>query len=71
MNGILQSYITLFPGCTYEFNQDDSSNSGHPLRFATQADAANSSEYTTGVTTSGTPGWYLQYISNVVDLATD
>ena len=56
MNGILQSYITLFPGCTYEFNQDDSSNSGHPLRFATQADAAGSSEYTTGVTTTGTPG---------------
>tara|TARA_R100000951_G_scaffold102637_1_gene94835 strand:+ start:8 stop:1231 length:1224 start_codon:yes stop_codon:yes gene_type:complete len=56
MDGILQTYITLFPGCTYEFNQDDSTNSGHPLRFATQADAANSSEYTTGVTSSGTPG---------------
>ena len=56
MDGILQSYITLFPGCTYEFNQDDSSNSGHPLRFATAADAAGSTEYTTGVTTSGTPG---------------
>ena len=56
MDGILIPYITLFPGCTYEFNQDDSSNATHPLRFATQADAANSSEYTTGVTTSGTPG---------------
>ena len=56
LDGILIPYITLFPGCTYEFNQDDSSNSGHPLRFATQVDAANSSEYTTGVTTSGTPG---------------
>jgi len=56
MDGILQTYVTLFPGCTYEFNQDDGTNSGHPLRFATQVDAANSSEYTTGVTTSGTPG---------------
>ena len=56
IDGILQSYLTLFPGCTYEFNQDDSTNGGHPLRFATQVDAANSSEYTTGVTTSGTPG---------------
>ena len=56
IDGNSQQYITLFPGCTYEFNQDDGTNSGHPLRFATQADAANSSEYTTGVTTSGTPG---------------
>ena len=56
IDGILQPYITLFPGCTYEWNQDDSSNATHPLRFATQVDAANSSEYTTGVTTSGTPG---------------
>jgi len=56
IDGILQSYITLFPGCTYEWNQDDSTNGGHPLRFATEPNAANSSEYTTGVTTSGTPG---------------
>ena len=56
MDGILQTYVTLFPGCTYEFNQDDSTNATHPLRFATQVDAANSSEYTTGVTTTGTPG---------------
>ncbi len=56
MDGILQTYVTLFPGCTYEFNQDDSSNATHPLRFATEVDAANSSEYTTGVTTTGTPG---------------
>ena len=34
----------------------DSSNSTHVLRFATAADAAGSTEYTTGVTSSGTPG---------------
>jgi len=57
-DGILVPYITLNPGCTYEFNQDDSSNSGHPLRFSTTSDGSHGggSEYTTGVTTSGTPG---------------
>ena len=58
MDGILQTYVTLFPGCTYEFNQDDSSNGGHPLRFSETSDGTHNSgsEYTTGVTTSGTPG---------------
>ncbi len=56
IDGVLSQRVMLFPGCTYEFNQDDSSNSSHPLRFATAADAAGSTEYTTGVTTSGTPG---------------
>ena len=58
IDGILQTYITLFPGCTYEWNQDDSSNSGHPLRFSETPDGTHNSgsEYTTGVTTSGTPG---------------
>jgi len=58
IDGILQSYITLFPGCTYEWNQDDSSNSGHPLRFSETSDGthAGGSEYITRVTTSGTPG---------------
>ena len=56
IDGILQSYITLFPGCTYEFDQSDSSNNTHNLAFATLPDGADSSQYTTGVTTSGTPG---------------
>ena len=58
LDGILVSQITLFPGCTYEFNQDDSSNGGHPLRFSETSDGTHNSgsEYTTGVTTSGTPG---------------
>ena len=56
IDGVLSQRVTLFPGCTYEFNQDDSSNASHPLRFATAADAAGSTEYTTGVTTTGTPG---------------
>ena len=38
----------------YKFDQSDSSNSTHPLRFYLDAD--KTTQYTTGVTTSGTPG---------------
>ena len=48
--------ITIYKGFTYTFDVSDASNATHVLRFATQADGANSSQYTTGVTASGTPG---------------
>ena len=47
-------FLELNPGMTYKFDQADSSNSGHPLGFYEVAD--KSSSYTTGVTSSGTPG---------------
>ena len=54
IDGIEGAYLEFTPGNTYKFDQADSSNATHPLRF--YEDAAKTTAYTTGVTTSGTPG---------------
>ena len=52
----------------YRFDQADSTNNGHPLRF--YLDAAKNTAYTTGVTTNGTPGNSGAYTQIAVDANT-
>ena len=53
-------------GYTYKFDTSNSDISGHTFKFATAADAAGSTQYTTGVTESGTPGQAGAYTQIVV-----
>jgi len=55
IGGIQSPHLELIPGNTYRFDQADSSNSGHPIAFYKKRDKSGGA-YTTGVTSSGTPG---------------
>jgi hypothetical protein len=54
IDGSESPFITLLPGKTYRFNQEDNSNSNHPLRFYFQSD--KTTQYSTNVITNGTAG---------------
>ena len=58
INGQEAEALVLKEGSTYTFDLSDASNAGHPFKFSTTADGTHGSgtEYTTGVTTSGTQG---------------
>lgn len=64
IDGALQATVPLAYGATYRFDQSDSSNATHPLVFS--SDSGNSTPYTTGVTTVGTPGSAGAYTQIVV-----
>lgn len=59
---------TFNEGSTYVLDQSHSSNSGHPIRISTTSDGTHGGgvEYTTGVTTVGTPGNAGAYTQIVV-----
>jgi len=51
IDGEFSPFLVLTPGRTYKFDQSDSSNSSHPIRFYLEAD--KTTEYTAGVTNTG------------------
>lgn len=65
LNGEQAPFLEFIPGVTYKFDQADSSNTNHLLKFYEEAD--KTTLYSTGVTYNGTPGSagaYTQIVSS-------
>ena len=56
INGELAPVLYLQEGNTYIFDQSDNTNDTHQLAFSTNPNNDPAASYTTGVTTTGTPG---------------
>lgn len=69
---IKQPILILTKGKTYIFDQSDSSNTGHPIKFSTTSNGTHGggTEYTTGVTYNGTPGSAGAYTQIVITATT-
>ena len=68
IDGVQQPTLDLFESGTYRFDVSDSTMGAHPFKFSTTSNGTHSggSEYTTGVTTSGTTGQSGAYVQIVV-----
>lgn len=69
-DGAYNGSLTLYEGRTYRFDLSDPTVSGHPFKLSTTQDgthnASPGTEYTTGVTTSGTAGSTGAYLEITV-----
>ena len=68
IDGVEAPFLNLKVGNTYRFDQADSTNGSHPLRF--YYDSGKTTIYSTGVTTNGTPGSAGAYTQIVVSETT-
>ena len=64
IDGIETPVIEFKSGYTYKFDQSDGSNTSHPIRF--YLDAAKTAEYTTSVSSNGSPGSSGAYVEILV-----